>query len=266
MQTFSIFVINLPTAGERRQAMEKQLTAMGGSFEFAEGVFGNDPRVTERYDEVLAIREHGQPFATGEKGCALAHALVYERMVRDAIPVALILEDDMVLPRDFLNIVEREVARKGRTWDWLSFDYRYVGMQFLYHWLIATGKTIGKRPTFVFYAFLKLFYIPPLCVYEGLRDAIARMFPSLSGPKRFYRPLYNAGAYLVTLEAAQKLLPFTRPMRLAADEIQNVASRQSDFKLRGYVPLIVRQDLERFGTDAGRPNEEWEAIFKKGEK
>lgn len=262
MQSFSIFVINLPTAVERRQAMEAQLKAMHAQFEFVEGVFGNDERVAERYDEARAIREHGKPLVTGEKGCALAHALVYERMVQEKIPTALILEDDMVLPKDFLKVVEREVNRMGRTWDWLSFDYRYVGMRFLYHWFIATLKTIRKRPRFIFYAFLKLFYIPPLCMYEGVRNTVAWKLPPFRGPKRFHRPLYNAGAYLVTLEGARKLIPFTKPIRLAADETQNVASRQTDFRLRGYVPLIVRQDLERFGTDAGRTEEEWEAIFK----
>ncbi len=262
MQSFPVFVINLPTAIERRMEIEKQLTQLGVNFEIMEGVFGNDPRVTERYNDDLAKKERGKSLITGEKGCALAHTLVYEYMVKENISVALILEDDILLPPDFIVRVEREIVKKNRQWDWLSFDYRYVGGKFLYHWLIATYKTILKKPLFFFYAMAKMFYIPPLALFEGFRDYLARHCPVFRGAKRFYRPLYNAGAYLLTLDGAKKLLPLTQPLRFTADELPNFARFRSDFKLFGYVPLCVRQNTDDFKTEAGMTNQEWEKVFK----
>lgn len=265
MQSFPIFVINLPTKTERRLAIERQLIALGAQFEIVEGVFGNDARVTARYDDALAIKEHGESFATGEKGCALAHALVYERMVNERIPLALILEDDIVLPTDFLERAEAEATKANRKWHWLSFDYRYVGWPFLKNWLGATLKTIRQRPSFIFYATLKMFYIPPLALLEGARNSLANSSRTYSGSKRFYRPLYNAGAYFITLEGAELLLPLTKPLRFTADEVQNVARRRVGFRLYGYVPLIVHQNTTDFETDAGKTNEAWESIFKASE-
>ncbi|KXJ99788.1 MAG: Lipooligosaccharide biosynthesis protein lex-1 [Parcubacteria bacterium OLB19] len=103
MQYFPIFVINLPTATERRLVVEKQLNSLGADYEIVEGVFGNDQRVVERYDDELAITERKKSLITGEKGCALAHALLYERMVKENIPLALIMEDDIVLPKNFFT-------------------------------------------------------------------------------------------------------------------------------------------------------------------
>ena len=262
MQNFPIFVINLPTATERRLAVEKQLNTLGVNYEIVEGVFGNDQRVNERYDDRLAVAERKKSLITGEKGCALAHALVYERMIKENIPLALIMEDDIVLPKNFLQIAEKEISKTERKWEWLSFDYRYVGRIFLYHWLIATIKTIKNKPSFIWYALLKSFYMIPLSIFEGFRNYLASRFFGYSGPKKFYRPLFNAGAYFLTLDGAKKIIPLTQPLRFSADEIPNIGRRRVGLKYYGYVPLMVRQNTVDFGTDAGRTNEEWERFFK----
>jgi len=261
MQSFTIFVISLPSAIDRRKAIEKQLTSMGVKYEIVPGIFGNDERVIKRYDDKLSIAERGKSLTIGERGCALAHISVYERIIRERIPLALIMEDDMVLPADFMTLVEIEANKVERKWDWLSFDYRYVGWSFLYNWYIATLKTVLNRPTFFFYAVLKFFYITPLSIFEGLRNYFARGFSVGIGARYFYRPLFNAGAYLVTLEGVNKLVPFTNPLRFSADEIPNIARRRINFKFYGYVPLIVKQNTIDFETDAGRTDDNWEEIF-----
>ncbi|MCW3109391.1 MAG: hypothetical protein JWQ09_3897, partial [Segetibacter sp.] len=73
--------------------------------------------------------------------------------------------------------------------------------------------------------------------------------PSYSGAKPFFRPLYNAGAYILTLNGAKKLLPFTNPIRMGADTVPNKARFKTSFKLFGYVPLLVKQnDIFRSST------------------
>lgn len=259
--TCPIFIISLPTAKARQAAIAARLDALGATYEFVPGIYGTDERVIARYDEALTVQERKKPMLIGERGCALAHALVHERMVREGIPVALILEDDIVLPDDFLTILEGELTRPGRRWDWLLFDYRYIGWSYLKDWCRATRDTIRARPRFFWYALLKSFYIFPLAFVEGVRDALARRYPSLRGPGRFYRPLFNAGAYLLTLEGAQKLSPLTTPLRFTADELPNVARRRAGLRYFGYVPLIVRQNTVDFETDAGKSDETWRQIL-----
>ncbi|MFA5132118.1 MAG: glycosyltransferase family 25 protein [Candidatus Paceibacterota bacterium] len=262
IQSFPIFVINLPIDVKKKEAVEKQLQALGAKYEFVDGIYGDDARVVERYDAVRAIEEHGKPLYFGEKGCAVAHALVYERIVQEKIPYAVILEDDIMLPADFILIIEKEINTKNKKWDWLSFDYRYDGITFLYHWFIATIITIQKKPLFFLYAIIKAPYIIALSIFEEVRSFFARKISWYASGKRFYRPLYNAGAYILTLEGAKKLLPFTQPLRLTADQVPNVARFKTNFNLYGYVPLIVKQNTVDFETGTGKSEEDWAKVVR----
>ena len=259
-QSFPIFVINLPIDKDRRAAIERRLHVLGARYEVVDGVYGDDARVIARYDQIRAIKEHGKPLVFGERGCALAHVLVHERIIRENIPYALILEDDILLPDNFIEIVQKEIDKKRKNWDWLSFDYRYVGPLFFYHWIIASIRTTRKNPPFFFYALAKAPYMAALSIFEGARDIIAKIVPSYAGAKRFYRPLYNAGAYVLTLDGAKKMLPFTKPLRLTADQLPNVVRFKTNFNLYGYVPLMVRQNTVDYETQAGKDEEEWKKI------
>ncbi|MFA6608780.1 MAG: glycosyltransferase family 25 protein [Candidatus Paceibacterota bacterium] len=259
---FQIFVINLPIDIERRKNIEKRLHFLGAKYEIMNGIYGDDERVIARYDNNRAIKEHGKPLIFGEKGCALAHILVYERIIKENISYAVILEDDILLPDNFLSLIEKEIAKKNKNWDWLSFDYRYSGLPFLYNWFSATYQTIKKRPTFFFYACLKAPYMTTVSLYEEIREIFATKFPKYAGAKRFYRPLYNAGAYILTLDGAKKLLPFTNPLRMGADTVPNKARFKTNFNLYGYVPLVVSQNLETFGSNTVLSEEEWAKIVR----
>lgn len=255
-QSFSIFVINLPIDKNRKNAIEKRLNDLGAEYLIVDGVYGDDKRVVNRYNEEMAIKEHGKPLTFGEKGCAMAHALVYEKILKENIEYSLILEDDILLPDNFINIVEKEINKKNKKWDWLSFDYRYVGYPFLKSWIIANVKTIKENPLFIFYALIKTPYIILLSIFEGLRN---RFF---NGAKRFYRPLYNAGAYVVTLSGASKMIFFTKPLRLTADQLPNVVRFKTDFNLYGYVPLIVSQNINDYETHTSRSDDSWRKLLK----
>lgn len=257
-----IFVINLPIDVKRREAIETQLKNLGATFEIIPGIYGEDERVIERYDEARTMKDRGTPLTRGEKGCALAHALIYERIVKENIPHAVILEDDIVLPNNFLSIIESEVKKEHKKWDWLSFDYRYSGLRFLRQWFIATWITIKNRPLYFFYACLKVPYMIILCTYEEVREIFAKKYPRYAGAERFYRPLYNAGAYILSYEGAKKLLPFTNPIYMGADAVPNKARFKIDFNLYGYVPLVTRQNLATFGSNTLLSEEEWNKIIK----
>lgn len=260
-QPFSIFVINLPSDVKRREVIEKRLKELGASYEVVDGIYGNDEMVAKRYEEELAIKEHGKPLLFGEKGCALAHALVYERIIKENIPYSVILEDDIILPDNFLEIVEKEINKKNKKWDWLSFDYRYIGFYFLRAWFYANYIRTKQNPSYFFYACLKTPYIVLFSIYELGRDIISRKFNFYSGAKRFYRPLYNAGAYVLTLDGAKKLIPFTNPLRFTADHLPNAVRFKTNFNFLGYVPLIVKQNSIDYDSGTGKTEEEWAKII-----
>jgi hypothetical protein len=67
----------------------------------------------------------------------------------------------------------------------------------------------------------------------------AKWYP---GPRIFWRPLYHASAYLLTEEGAKKMLSLTYPIRFSADRLPNQARIRTGLRLRGYVPLMVRQN------------------------
>lgn len=258
----SIFVINLPIDTKRRQAIEAQLQSIGADYEIVHGIYGDDERVAKRYDEARTVKDRGYPLTRGEKGCALAHALLYERIIHEKVPYSLILEDDIILPDNFLSILESEINKENKKWDWLSFDYRYSGLRFLRQWFISAWITTKNRPLYIFYACLKAPYMIILCVYEELREVFAKRFPTYSGAKPFYRPLYNAGAYILSYEGAKKLLPFTNPIYMGADATPNKARIKRNFNLYGYVPLVTSQNLEKFGSNTLLSEEEWNKIEK----
>ena len=237
-----IFVINLPKDKERLIFMENQINKLGLSYEIIKGFYGDDEKVIQNCDDQLAIKEHGKVLMKGEKGCAYSHRFIYEKMLKENIDCALILEDDAILPKNFSEILVKEIKRKNKNWDWLSFDYPRIGGVFILAWIVASKNETIKNKMFFFYALLKFIPIVILSIYELMRNFLANVIPSFAGPKIFYRPLYNAGAYLITQEGIEKMKPLLYPIRFSADRTPNQARVRTGLKMRWYVPLIVRQN------------------------
>lgn len=245
------FVINLDTDTERMAFMARQLDALGIPYERFAALRGESVPVKE-YDAEAARSTGGHALIPGELGCAASHKRIYEQVLARGLPYALVLEDDVELPRDFAEIVEEEVARNRGQWEYLLFDYWEPGMPFLKRWFKSVGSTIHaswKNPFVlawhVLYALAKVPYIVPLSIFEGIRNACKRMHP---GPVVFYRPLFLAGAYLVSQEGARKLLSLSDPIIYTADALPNEARRRRGLAFRAYAPCIVRQEKARFGS------------------
>lgn len=239
-----IFVINLPKDKDRKDFMNGQLKDTGMKYEFIEGRLGTDALVIASCDDDLAIKEHGKRLTKGEKGCAYSHRSVYEKMTRENIKEAIIMEDDVVIPENFKEIIEKEISRKNRNWDWLSFDYPPVGFRFIYNWIKASMYMTKNRPVFFLYALVKFPFIVVVSIFDFVRSLLAKIIPLYAGPKIFYRPLYNAGAYMITEEGIKKMESLLYPIRFSADRTPNRARIKSGLKMRWYVPNVVHQMLE----------------------
>ncbi len=251
---FTTFVINLDKDKERMVFMHNQLTKLDIEYRRQSAVLGKEYQPTlSEYDEELAIKKGGHKMLLGEVGCALSHARVLESIVHEKIPYTLILEDDVVLPDNFKEIIEKEIERNKDKWEYLLFDYVEVGYLFIKQWISGVTTTIKNlwktkpmRVTIYFpYVFLKGLYIIPLSVYEGLRDNYMKKH---SGPVRFFRPVYFAGAYLVSLAGAEKLYSLTNPVVYTADQLPNKARIIKGLKFRGYAPQSVFQLKQKFGS------------------
>ena len=93
-----IFIINLKSKSDLRLKMMAQINALNLNAEFIDAIVGN-----ELSDKEISDKVHNYPdcqLTKGEIGCALSHLTIYEKMVRDNINMALILEDDAILNPD----------------------------------------------------------------------------------------------------------------------------------------------------------------------
>lgn len=116
-----IFVITLPGSTDRQQAIAAQLEKSQLAFTWLDGVNGRalDAETVARvYSVERAVSEGGRPLSPGEIGCALSHQKIYELMLAEDIPLALVLEDDAALDADFAMRFAEVCAEV----DWHSVD------------------------------------------------------------------------------------------------------------------------------------------------
>jgi GR25 family glycosyltransferase involved in LPS biosynthesis len=235
-----IFIINLPRDTERRAFMERQLAGARVPYEFVEGTDREDVRIDRECDDALAIRERGAVLNRGEKGCALSHRSIYERMVAEHIPCALILEDDAVLAPAFLEVALTLARHQPLDWDWLQFGYPEPGVGFM---KARAGAVLGAGRR---RALRKLAQVPGFCaaqLAESFRAWRARSNPSTAGVKVPHRALPHSSAYLITLRGVEKIMPLLRPIRVPADVVP-ARGVSEGLVYRIYVPCLVRQSHE----------------------
>lgn len=235
----SIFVINLKTQVERRRFIEDQLNSIGLNYELINAVEGVNLNQTELrgYNKDLAVKNNGEEMVAGEIGCALSHIKIYERMVREDIKQCVVLEDDVVLPENFNEIVKRACNSK---YDYVTFNYPPVLINFHINFF-----DLFYHPLRFFYSILKIPYNLLLSIYEGILNTICKK----TGCVRFLpRPLYLMGAYLLRQSAAVKMLTLTTPLRYTADKLLNKARVRANLKVGAYIPLLVKQRKDFYTT------------------
>jgi GR25 family glycosyltransferase involved in LPS biosynthesis len=79
-------------------------------------------------------------------------------------------------------------------------------------------------------------------IFFGAYERVQQCIPRIR-PVRFFRPLYLAGGYVVTLEGAKKLLELSSPyLQYPADRLPNQARIQKNLQFFAIAPLLVRQN------------------------
>jgi len=103
-----VFVINLEKDSSRRASIIHQCECVHLQVEIVAGVDGRtlSAQALQRdYDRKKARRIQCRDLVPAEIGCALSHIYVYRKMIECNIPVALILEDDVVLPENLTKVL-----------------------------------------------------------------------------------------------------------------------------------------------------------------
>lgn len=102
------YLVNLDKNPDRLAFMDGQLRRLGIEYERIPAIYGKALTTSERKTHLASFRARltkGAPLSDGELGCALSHIAVYCKMISTGCPVALVLEDDVLLSSDFHKAV-----------------------------------------------------------------------------------------------------------------------------------------------------------------
>jgi len=89
--------------------MKEILDGLGIAFEFFVGTDGKELGMADieaAYDEAAVMANLGRTLSLNEIGCTISHRSVYKRIVDEGIEKACILEDDVIVDRDFPAILD----------------------------------------------------------------------------------------------------------------------------------------------------------------
>lgn len=111
--TIKAFYLNLDQEAARRCSIEEQLANARIPAERVEAVEGRKPLPPELslYFDAKHLMD------AGALGCYASHIKAWEQIVRKALPYALVLEDDAILPRGLAGILTHCVAVLPKGWD-----------------------------------------------------------------------------------------------------------------------------------------------------
>ncbi len=131
-QTYPAYVINLERSPERRLYITSHLRSLGIEPTVVPAFDGKKLLLEEvirdgRYNDEVSRRSFDRSLSMAEIGCGLSHLSIYQRMVRDGTPYALVSEDDAQFGPDARERIE--AALKAAPADWsviqLRFDCRH---------------------------------------------------------------------------------------------------------------------------------------------
>jgi len=182
-----IFVINLHNESKRRYNMSKKLNFF--DIEFFVASDGNlmEEVVVSDIQKSISNLTNGKItyLSLGEIGCADSHLRLYQHIVDNAIPLSLILEDDVDLTARGRLLIDK-ITRKGLP---PNIDLLLLGYS-------VDAKRYDKS------ANLSLFHIKFL--YNQWYGVPTER-------------LYGSYGYILTMKGAKKLLEYGLPIKMQAD-------------------------------------------------
>lgn len=213
-----VFLINLDKDKDRLEAANAQLNRLGVAYERLPAIYAATMTQAERNESVSRFRwwcAVGRKPTNGEIGCALSHQAIYRRMIKENIPMACVLEDDVVLDDRFANVLAKVEK--------LDFGICPVVV------LLSNHADWENKPG------------------DGVRG-----FRTPEGEDQFYlkRTYWEmfAEGYVVTLAGAKALLRANAPLITACDQWMRWAER-GWIELYHAFPTVCCQNKDDFSTN-----------------
>ena len=229
-----IYVITLERATDRQAHIQKELAGLHYQFFFGKDKqqFSiEDIKQQGIYDETLARKHHrfNKPMRAGQIGCAWSHAEVYKDMIKNNFQRVLILEDDIVVDREQLPLIEPVLNELPSDWELIYFGFAQREQAPPFRFISKACHQI-----------LNLVGATRLTV-KTIRNYY---------PKKVSEHIYTAGyhdcthAYALTASAARKLLQLQQPVSFIADNLLAYACTNEIVK--GYIvlPKIINQQYQ----------------------
>lgn len=117
-----VFLVNLDRSTDRRAFMKAQAVRIGLQFERVPAVVGKAVP-DDLWSQFLDPDGRSlSGLADGEIGCYASHLVLHQRIVREGLPFALILEDDVVLRADLMLAATSAIAAAPRSWDYIHLS------------------------------------------------------------------------------------------------------------------------------------------------
>ena len=119
--SFPVWLINLDSNPERFKSATEQLSKIGLLAERFSAIYGKNLQpddITACYDAKLNQQKFRRPLSAGEIGCYLSHRALWQRMIDEHIPVALILEDDIDIEPEFVTVLKK--INRLENWDMMK--------------------------------------------------------------------------------------------------------------------------------------------------
>jgi len=107
---FPILVVSLHDAKHRRSRIKNMLDGLGLSFSFWDAIDGRkglSPEYERIIDRNLTYSVYGK-MNDAEYACSLSHASIYDYIVKNNLPGAVVLEDDAIVDKRFKLFVEKK--------------------------------------------------------------------------------------------------------------------------------------------------------------
>jgi glycosyl transferase, family 25 len=112
------YLINLATSNERLEHATSHLRRANIPFERVDAVDGRNKSARDfsEYDDRMARRKYGRSLSGGEVGCFLSHRRCIEQFLATEQLHALVLEDDLVMPEDFLETLRHLLTQLDQSY------------------------------------------------------------------------------------------------------------------------------------------------------
>lgn len=142
--TAPVFVINMETSKERFDAtynrlMENNVEAT--RFDATVGKSLSAQEVSHWYDAAANHKRYHRNLTLGEIGCYISHMRIWQKLVDENIPYAIVLEDDLHIEPSFADVLANIATL--RDWDMIKLSDNRANPFFQYK-LLGDGFTLGN--------------------------------------------------------------------------------------------------------------------------